>query len=100
MKPLLGAKPSGCLWNRLPFKECTISRLDGKQRHPAYLAVKPSGKEPVTVCRNGLGTRGNEMVVLCKPTVIDSWLDDAFSDDQKLRASVTRKNREEPDLWG
>ena len=25
----------------LPFKECIISLLDGKQRHPAYLAVNP-----------------------------------------------------------
>ena len=50
------------------------------------------------VCRNSLGTRGNEEVVLCKLTVIDSRLEDAFSDDQNLRATVTRKNREEPDL--
>ena len=50
------------------------------------------------VCRNSLGIRGNEEVVLCKLTVIDSWLEDAFSDDQNLRATVTRKNREEPDL--
>ena len=79
----------------LPFKECFISLLDGKQRHPAYLAVNPHGKEPVMVCRTSLGTGGNEEVVLCKLTVIDSWLED---DDQNLRATVTRKNREEPDL--
>ena len=51
---------------------------DGKQRHPANLAVNPHGKEPVMVCRNSLGTRGNEEVLLRKLTVIDSWLGRRF----------------------
>ena len=62
------------------------------------MAVNLHGKEPVVVCRNSLGTTGIEEVVLCKLTVIDSWLGDASSDDQNLRVTVTRKNREELDL--
>ena len=86
------------LWEKgLPFKECIISLLDGKQTSH-LLGGEPHGKEPVMVCRNSLGTRGNEELVLCKLTVIGSWLEDAFSDDQNLRATVTRNNSEEPDL--
>ena len=35
---------------------------------------------------------------MCKLTVIDSWLEVAFSDEHNLRATVARKNREEPDV--
>ena len=49
------------------------------------------GKEPVMVRRSSPGTRGNEEVVLCKLTVIDSWLEDAFSDDQNLRQKKNKK---------
>ena len=101
LEPPYACRSMLSLWEKgLPFKECIISLLDGKQRHPAYLLVNSHGREPVTVCRSSLGTRGNEEVVLCKLTVIDSWLEDAFSDDQNLRATVARKNREEPDLEG
>ena len=44
------------------------------------------------------GYQRNEEVVLCKLTVIDSWLEVAFSDEHNLRVTVTRKNREELDV--
>ena len=65
LEPPYACRTMLTLWEKgLPFKECIISLLDGKQRHPAYLAVNSHGKEPVMVCRNSLGTKGNEEVVL------------------------------------